>query len=803
MAEMERGRAESEAGELETARRESDVHLVELETARRESDVHLGELQVARRESEVQLGELEEARREIDRLTVMKEELKRLKEERGYKPDMDTLPNDLASLATQDYSPRNSCHASPREEPMSEDYLSDSDVDLLNNETVNHSIADIIKHLQPNKKAELQRYSVLSFLKCLVRKLGAQVYPHGSYALKTYLPEDEVDVSAFFSRASESTWVQRVVNALCQEAAAETDVTTRAPTQFAVQKVTAIFSEERPVIQCRIGLVSVNIYGNNVGALARCSLHEFVDIQVGQDHLYKRSLILVQAWASNVGILDSNQEDGMLPAVFIHAIVLYIFNAYHADITTPLQALFKLLAYLKTFEWDEHALSMYGPVMLCSLGIPGQAKLESVSTGPSAFPIDAVPLINNVTLRKFTSCPSKLASSKSGGAEFLQPPEPQGRTASGSTPGSKSFLAGTESPDHGSDQDGWDDGDGGDDMESVAETYDMGSSASFSRCSLNVIDPIDPSNNLGMTVSYKHQFRVRRVFRDGVIRLRKALRKSTDMALEPLSRAAESSIQFAKQLEREVLDCRLLESIFDEALRRKYIEEQCRQRRRESKPLSIYSLAQMDKSNIAAAACGDGIGDAAATLAIAAQEESRPVSITAPATVETKKVVFDTSSLSNLATIFAAASTADVTTTTADADYSTDTSSTNSATTSATASANTSAATSLEPNSIINVTPSEPIDDLSGAGKRNDMLDGNLNLMIQSLEHARQFERPDISEEMITEMLVKIIQVFTLTTSHPLSMRTYCTVRPHAHALSLPRSEARFQWGGSVPFSTI
>jgi hypothetical protein len=802
MAEMERGRAESEAGELETARRESEVHLVELETARRESDVHLGELQVARRESEVQLGELEEARREIDRLTVMKEELKKLKEERGYKPDMDTLPNDLASLATQDYSPRNSCHASPREEPMSEDYLSDSDVDLLNNETVNHSIADIIKHLQPNKKAELQRYSVLSFLKCLVRKLGAQVYPHGSYALKTYLPEDEVDVSAFFSRASESTWVQRVVNALCQEAAAETDVTTRAPTQFAVQKVTAIFSEERPVIQCRIGLVSVNIYGNNVGALARCSLHEFVDIQVGQDHLYKRSLILVQAWASNVGILDSNQEDGMLPAVFIHAIMLYIFNAYHADITTPLQALFKLLAYLKTFEWDEHALSMYGPVMLCSLGIPGQAKLESVSTGPSAFPIDAVPLINNITLRKFTSCPSKLASGKSGGAEFLQPPEPQGRSASGSTPGSKSFLAGTESPDHGSDQEGWDDGDGGDDMEGGAETYDMGSSASFSRCSLNVIDPIDPSNNLGMTVSYKHQFRVRRVFRDGVIRLRKALRKSTDMALEPLSRSADSSIQFAKQLEREVLDCRLLESIFDEALRRKYIEEQCRQRRRESKPLSIYSLAQMNKSNIAAAAGGDEVGDAAETMAIAAREESKPMSSTppTPSTVETRTVVFDTSSISNLTATFAATTTADVTTISFDADYSTDSNSTNSATTSATASANTSAATSIEPNPIINVTASEPIDDLSGAGKRNDMLDGNLNLMIQSLEHARQFERPDISEEMITEMLVKIIQVFTIPTYHPLSMRTRTL---QLHVRSLLRSEGQFQWGGSVPFSTI
>jgi hypothetical protein len=139
-------------------------------------------------------GELEEARREIDRLNVMKLDYLKLKKEGGYKPPPVTLPLDLASLATQDFTP---CYSgnSPRysgNSPRSEipalansDYMTDADLDMLHNKTLNRSVAEIIKHLQPNKKAELQRYSVLSFLKCLVRKLGAQVYPHGSYALKT------------------------------------------------------------------------------------------------------------------------------------------------------------------------------------------------------------------------------------------------------------------------------------------------------------------------------------------------------------------------------------------------------------------------------------------------------------------------------------------------------------------------------------------------------------------------------------------------------------------------------------------
>jgi hypothetical protein len=144
----------------------------------------------SRESRESDQGELEEARREIDRLNVMKVDYLKLKKEAaGYKPSLGKLPLplDLASLATQDFPQRYSGNSPRAGTPGTSncDYMADTDLELLHNDAVNRSIADIIKHLQPNKKAELQRYSVLSFLKCLVRKLGAQVYPHGSYALKT------------------------------------------------------------------------------------------------------------------------------------------------------------------------------------------------------------------------------------------------------------------------------------------------------------------------------------------------------------------------------------------------------------------------------------------------------------------------------------------------------------------------------------------------------------------------------------------------------------------------------------------
>jgi len=233
----------------------------------------------------------------------LKEENKRLREiERLYliqkglapsRPTRLTIPADLATLAdnARDLSPSLSPRGSYSDHLLEAEQIIHST--SKTNKTLNAVLESFIDFLRPNKRSESKRVSVLSFLKSLVRKSsGAQVYPHGSYALKTYLPDDEVDVSAFFSHAYESSWVQRVVNALCQEASSEQEGVTRPAAHFAVQKVTVIFSEEHTVVKCQIGSVRVNIYGNQVTALASSALFEYVDRQVfRQQHDTRRTKI--------------------------------------------------------------------------------------------------------------------------------------------------------------------------------------------------------------------------------------------------------------------------------------------------------------------------------------------------------------------------------------------------------------------------------------------------------------------------------------------------------------------------------
>jgi hypothetical protein len=53
-----------------------------------------------------------------------------------------------------------------------------------------------------------------------------------------------------------------------------------------------------PVVKCQVGLDRVDVSANQTEALAAVALFEKFDRLVGRDHLFKRSLILIKAWAA-------------------------------------------------------------------------------------------------------------------------------------------------------------------------------------------------------------------------------------------------------------------------------------------------------------------------------------------------------------------------------------------------------------------------------------------------------------------------------------------------------------------------
>lgn len=351
---------------------------------------------------------------------------------------------------------------------------------FLWNSYINEEVDSMILKLQPSAQSESDRSFVVKYVENIIRKnLGAKLFPHGSFASKTYLPDSDLNISAFFTHNHQRTWIQRVIKSLlCEDSSGSNlfipqkhsngfssgadaaSVASPIVKDASFQK--SFFSGQ--VINASIGGYRVEICANQTNTLSSVALTEEVDILVGRDHLFKRTVILCKAWATyEAQILG--YEDGMLNGYTIFSMLLFIFNAFYREIETPLQGLWKLLEYVSLFEWERAAFSLYGPVDLSSI-----PALKKVTDSPSSWPKGVDPLLSPSMISKYSLADTRI-----------------------------SFDASISSSNNFED-------------EKKKQSSDYENDFGFRIRYLNIIDPRNPGNNLGAGFSKQSAGVVRQAF---------------------------------------------------------------------------------------------------------------------------------------------------------------------------------------------------------------------------------------------------------------------------------------------------
>lgn len=249
---------------------------------------------------------------------------------------------------------------------------------FLANPYINAAIDTLIRALQPNPQSESLRLSAISSVEDSIKKhLGAKIYPHGSVALKTYLPDSDLNMAAFFTHNHLKTWVQRTMKAL------QRDFSVGGVQNVSFSETTHVSKVVRGYLQRQL----LEVCANQTHALASTVLFEEVDRLVGKSHLFKRTIILVKAWAKYEAKILGYGE-GLLNSYTIRSMVLFIFNAFHSEIDTPLQGLWRLMEYVSSFPWEKYAMGLSGPCLLTEL-----PHIVRVVDGPCAWPKGVEPLI--------------------------------------------------------------------------------------------------------------------------------------------------------------------------------------------------------------------------------------------------------------------------------------------------------------------------------------------------------------------------------------------------------------------------
>ncbi|OVA01945.1 Nucleotidyl transferase domain [Macleaya cordata] len=220
--------------------------------------------------------------------------------------------------------------------------------------------AELIACIQPNQPSEELRNAVADYVQRLIMKcFSCQVFTFGSVPLKTYLPDGDIDLTAFSKNQNlKDTWANDVRIMLENEEKSDT-------AEFRVKEVQYIQAEVK-IIKCLVENIVVDISFNQLGGLCTLCFLEEVDHLINQNHLFKRSIILIKAWCYYESrILGAHH--GLISTYALETLVLYIFHVFNNSFAGPLEVLYRFLEFFSNFDWDNFCVSLWGPVPISAL----------------------------------------------------------------------------------------------------------------------------------------------------------------------------------------------------------------------------------------------------------------------------------------------------------------------------------------------------------------------------------------------------------------------------------------------------
>ncbi|EPS74571.1 hypothetical protein M569_00184, partial [Genlisea aurea] len=201
-----------------------------------------------------------------------------------------------------------------------------------------------------------RRRKVVEYIQRLIRNnLDCEIFPYGSVPLMTYLPEGDIDFTAFRPDESIAYDAYRLIMREEENKKAEYHI-----------KSTQLIDAEVKLVKCIVHDFVIDISFNQLGGLSTLCFLEQVDCLIGRNHLFKRSIILVKSWSYYESRILGSQH-GLLSTYALEVLVLYIFLLFNSSLHGPLEVLYRFLKYYSQFDWEKYCISLKGPVFISSL----------------------------------------------------------------------------------------------------------------------------------------------------------------------------------------------------------------------------------------------------------------------------------------------------------------------------------------------------------------------------------------------------------------------------------------------------
>ena len=245
----------------------------------------------------------------------------------------------------------------------------------------------ILGIIGPNEERERERNSNLSIVKDIITRILTKklpdyithVLPYGSFPIKTYLKDADIDITIFFESKLDKKILNDLSNYKIEKVISlikdEIDKQNR-ESSFELFTDIKIIKADIRLLKFKIGSISVDVSINNFAGLFKIIFFNYIqnqfDLQFNKKKLFsdnsykdskinifKRTLLLIKGWCFYEGkLLGSNVS--LLASYTLEVLVIFLFNIHYDDIQNEFDGFQKFFELMQKFSWEKNTVTLYG-----------------------------------------------------------------------------------------------------------------------------------------------------------------------------------------------------------------------------------------------------------------------------------------------------------------------------------------------------------------------------------------------------------------------------------------------------------
>lgn len=247
--------------------------------------------------------------------------------------------------------------------------ISDSDPCLKMYPRFEREMDEFVRMIQPREAQISFRQEAAMIMKSLIQKaLKCNAFVISFSELKCFLPDDPIRLTVVLNHAALSTWHKILYDRLVilseqHEIRTESSLMPldQSEMMFRIRDVRLISEADTFKISGLMDNLPFEIVGNGRVDLTMLAFFEEVGALVGNDHLLKRSVLLIRAWWWYESMADGEKSPReYLPDSALWLMTAALFNVYHRLIVDPVQALYLFLRIYGSFDGRKEVVTLYG-----------------------------------------------------------------------------------------------------------------------------------------------------------------------------------------------------------------------------------------------------------------------------------------------------------------------------------------------------------------------------------------------------------------------------------------------------------